>query len=379
MAPPASSTRRPNNASILAIFAITAIVGAWFMRIAPVLNDVPVGFANIAETGALPNGVRIKKHFTGVKLLDDVLSILVAAFIYGPTGWDEAFYWQQLHFLGQIPGLIAIMNVEACRERNRSSWLKYTAVYAFLYQNVGACTIVPIWWFLYHRLSANKAYFSQGRTVPLPYARLILPATIILYVLPTIVMFLPSSDTNNVQNRIAFWQVTPILVNIPLWVASPFVSSASTSKTPKARNADLPHLKVLYGVFFITSVAIHWYTIYGISVSENPKVTYASVWVPSTYKWKNDLSSGVLYLFQCDWVITGLVHMIPAFIAVCDVQRVINGSITGEQFIEAGMAALSLTWLAGPGAALTAVWYWRELKMALIEARASAGTVKKSL
>lgn len=375
----ASSAHRPNNATVLAIFAVFAVLGAWFMRIAPILNDVPIGFANIAETGILPNGMRIKNKFTGLKPLDDGLSFLVAAFIYGPTGWNEAFYWQQLHFLGQLPGLIAIMNVEACRERNQSSWLKYTAVYAVLYQNIGACFIIPIWWILYHRLSGNKSYFSKSRAVPLPYARLILPATIALYVFPTIAMFWPGKDLNTAQNIIAFWQVSPILVNVPLWIASPFVSSASTSTTSKTKSADLPYLKTIYGVFFITSVAVHWYTIYRISVSENPAVTYTSVWVPSTSDWKKDLDSGLLYIFQCDWFIVGLVHIIPAFIAVCDVHRLLHGTVTGGQTIKAGIVALFLTLVAGPGAALTAVWYWREEKLALIEVSLGAGAMKKGL
>ena len=94
------------------------------MRISLVLNDLPLDFNKIIETGILPNGMRIKKHFTGVVPLDEGLSFLVAAFLYGPTAWNEAFYWQQLHFLVQITTLIAVMNVEACRERNRGSWLK---------------------------------------------------------------------------------------------------------------------------------------------------------------------------------------------------------------------------------------------------------------
>lgn len=94
------------------------------MRLAPMLNGVPVGFLEIVEAGVLPNGLRIKKHFTGLKALDEGLAFLVTAFIHGPTRWDERFYWQQVHFLGQIATIIAVMNVEACRERHRSSWLK---------------------------------------------------------------------------------------------------------------------------------------------------------------------------------------------------------------------------------------------------------------
>lgn len=94
------------------------------MRIVIILNDVPVAFSNVIEAGVLPNGTRFKKYYTGIGPLDEMLSFLVAAFLYGPTGWNEAFYWQQLHFLGQIAPIIAIMNVEACREKHQSSWLK---------------------------------------------------------------------------------------------------------------------------------------------------------------------------------------------------------------------------------------------------------------
>jgi hypothetical protein len=68
--------------------------------------------------------VLLKKHYTGFRILDEGLSFLVAAFLYGPTQWNEPFYWQQLHFLLQLTAVIAVNNVEACRERNQSSWLK---------------------------------------------------------------------------------------------------------------------------------------------------------------------------------------------------------------------------------------------------------------
>ena len=124
MASPAAANHRPNNFAVLFVFGVLALVGAWFMRIAPAINDVPLGFADMIASGALPNGVRFKTHYTGIGPLDTGLSFLVAAFLYGPTRWNGAFYWQQLHFLCQITPIIAIMNVEACRERNQSSLLK---------------------------------------------------------------------------------------------------------------------------------------------------------------------------------------------------------------------------------------------------------------
>lgn len=192
-------------------------------------------------------------------------------------------------------------------------------------------------------------------------------------------MLLPKHDLITLQNIIAFWQLTPILVNIPLWIASPFVSSAPTTKTSTKRTADIPHLKFLYGVLFLASIAVHWYTIYGIVVSEDPTVTFASVWVPSTNKWKDSFSSGLLFLFQIDWVITSVACLIATLVAVCDVQRLIHGSVFVGELAIAGVMILSLTLLAGPGAALTAVWYWREDKIALIEERLGASGAKKAL
>lgn len=94
------------------------------MRISVIINDAPVGFNDILASGVHPNGVTIVKHYTGLKPVDEVIALLVSAFMPGAAGWNEAFYWQQFHFLVQISAIIAVLNVEACRERNQGSWLK---------------------------------------------------------------------------------------------------------------------------------------------------------------------------------------------------------------------------------------------------------------
>jgi hypothetical protein len=118
------SGARPYNTLLLSTFAVLSVAGLWFMRILIVLNNAPIGFADVSAAGAHPNGTPVKKNFTGLKYLDEGLCLLVTAFMPGAAGWNEAFYWQQFHFLFQIMPLIAIMNVEACRERNQGSVLK---------------------------------------------------------------------------------------------------------------------------------------------------------------------------------------------------------------------------------------------------------------
>jgi hypothetical protein len=184
-------------------------------------------------------------------------------------------------------------------------------------------------------------------------------------------MFTPGSSLDTLQAIIAFWQFGPIFANIPLWFASYFPSSNSTSY--KSKTADLRHLKVLYVFVFALCVAVHWYTIYGISTSTNPDVTYAKVFIPSTYTWAKSLDWGLLYIFQWDWILWGLCCVIPAWVAVCDVQRVTKGQATVENMLE---GFIMVTTGGGPGAALAAVWYWREEKLAAFEGGAGVKKVR---
>ncbi|CAN9393892.1 unnamed protein product [Alternaria alternata] len=365
MATSAARVGRPNNNALLAVMAVLAGIGLYTMRITTAQNEVPVGFLDVAASGTLPNGVSLKKHYTGIRILDEGLSFLVAAFLYGPTGWSETFYWQQLHFLLQITPLLAVHGVEACRERNQGSWVKYISLWAFIYQNVGGACIVTLWWLAFHRISSPKSYFQTGRTVPLPYARAILPGILLFYVVPTIALFIPGLDSDMLQNLLAFWQFTPIFANIPLWFIS--LSGSSTIVTAKNKSADVRSLKVLYAFAFVVSVATHWITIRGISLSDNPDVTYARVFIPSTYTWKKGMEWGLLFIFQWDWLIIGSMYIIPSWVAICDVQRVKNGEATLENIFESFLVIAAVTAMGGPGATLAAVWFWREGKMAEIE------------
>ena len=188
--------------------------------------------------------------------------------------------------------------------------------------------------------------------------------------MPTIALFIPGLDTDMLQNLLAFWQFTPIFANIPLWFVS--LSGSSTVITAKNKSADVRSLKVLYAFAFVVSVATHWIAIRGISLSDNPDVTYARVFIPSTYTWKRGMEWGLLFIFQWDWLIIGSMYIIPSWVAICDVQRVKNGEATLENIFESFLVIAAVTAMGGPGATLAAVWFWREGKMAEIESASGA-------
>jgi hypothetical protein len=203
---------------------------------------------------------------------------------------------------------------------------------------------------------------------------------ILIYLIPTIGIFIPGQPIALLQAILAFWQLTPIFVNIPLWVVSPYVSSKPA--TGKAKTADIPHLKILYNVLFAISIISHWLSIYKIASSENPNVSFVRVFLPSTTRWLTSMDEGLHWIFQCDWIIIGLVSMISALVAIYDVQRMvpdIDDDPAGDKIFKGVYMTVALTVLGGPSAALAGVWGWREEQMAVLEERAEKRSAKKGI
>jgi hypothetical protein len=249
-----------------------------------------------------------------------------------------------------------------------------------VYQNVGGAIIIPIWMLLLHRLSGRNTYYQSGRALPLPYARLILPSIILLYLIPTIAIFIPGQSIITLQSVLAFWQLTPVFVNVPLWFASPSVSAAPA--TGKAKTADVKYLKVLYNTILVISIISHSITVYKIAASENPDVTFARVFLPSAAHWLTSMDNGLLWIFQCDWLLVALCNAIPALVAIYDIQRLvpdIDDDPAHDKIFKGIYVTVALVVLGGPAAALAGVWGWREDQLAVLEERAEKEEGKKML
>lgn len=109
---------RPYNALYVLIFAVASAVAAWLMRIETGMKGIPVNFVEQVEARTYPTGMPMRTRYTGIEAVDSALLFLVAAFVAGPLGWDNGVRLQQLHFLVQFFGVIAVWNIEACRQRH---------------------------------------------------------------------------------------------------------------------------------------------------------------------------------------------------------------------------------------------------------------------
>lgn len=101
------------------LFALISGLAAWFMHVQPSQLGIPKDFDSAVASAKLPNGVNIKTEYTGIVVVDKVLTFLVTAFIYGSAGWDRTFQLHQIYFLVTILPVLAVWNAEALRSRNK--------------------------------------------------------------------------------------------------------------------------------------------------------------------------------------------------------------------------------------------------------------------
>src|SRR3954451_17944183 len=108
--------------------------------------------------------------------------------------------------------------------------------------------------------SSRKEYWSPAaRHIPVAYAKALLPALVLGYLIPTIAVYIPFSDPNMylTQGLVALWQPTPFFVNLLLFVFTSFSGkSASESKSVNKR-AETMYLNRISLTLFAVSAITH--------------------------------------------------------------------------------------------------------------------------
>ncbi|KAI0833112.1 hypothetical protein F5Y06DRAFT_182414 [Hypoxylon sp. FL0890] len=364
-APVIPSSRRPFNALFLLGFLGLAAVSAWLMRIETVLNDVPVNFQPVVESAAFENGTPLETRYTGIKAVDETVKFLVAAFLAGTAGWDAGAKAQQTYFIMNWFAVVCFWSVEACRRRNTGRLISFVALFSLLYQVIGGAIIAPLYYAAYVYASAGDAYYFQGREVPSSYARALLPATVLGYLVPTVALYyVPLSDVKTVQYLTAFWQPSPIYVSVLLLLFS-FLAPSSSPSTG-AKNGDVKHLKRVYLIAGLVSAVAHVSTLYSCLTSDNPQLSLSYVFLPNRALWKDSMTLGLHYIFQIDFWCAFGAALFWCWIVVYDILRILGKPGVGD-LVKTVLGIGFVTILAGPGTTIAMVCDWREDRLVMIE------------
>ncbi|KAH8703854.1 FAD-binding domain-containing protein [Talaromyces proteolyticus] len=309
-------------------------------------------------------GFTLKRKYIGIKPIDDYLVFLAAAYMPGLKNWDPNFGTLQMYFLGMLVQPIAVWSVEAFRKRNMLTPVSVITIWLTLVQWAGIGIYMPIYYAIYTLISEPETYWwPLNREVRPEFATSLTWAVNIGYTLPTVLMFIPWGDPDVLQNFEALWQVSPMLVPTFCIILGYYYkkthSIPKTARTAKQTFPDLPHLKKLYIVTGVLGLLLHVYSVAKIVLS--PNLTLASVFWPDFRGQAKPLGEGLRALFLTDFWGFYIATYGWLCMAVWDLKRV--GRTTVNVWKASALIALG-NFIIGPGATMSAVWYWRESALA---------------
>lgn len=223
------------------------------------------------------------------------------------------------------------------------------SVWGFFAQSFGAGCVFPIYFLLHlgQPLPTNLANSS----LPVSYARTLIPSSLIGGLLPAILALAPLSRSDDTHQIIlAAWQCYPMAISlINKTLASTCTVKADRRTSP---SRDLPYLRAAYIFAFLLSFGGHVYSWSSFLLcSKDLPSSFSEIYLPSPSA-VTDLKSAAMLFLQYDWICIASSALLWGIFSVAP-------------FVKSGMISLVVMFLAGfvfvgPGAVVSLAFFWRE-------------------
>lgn len=227
-----------------------------------------------------------------------------------------------------------------------------------------------LWYALYTVFSNGPGYWwPTSRKVQVQHAKAIIPAVIVGYVIPFLLMMWPWKDQTTSQYTTALWQPSPIYVQILVTVFGYFASEDSQgyavedATKPPADVGELKRAYVFGGVF---SAFLHLGTVITLWSSNNPALGFSDVFLPNAGLTGNPVFAGFQNVWLPDFWSFFIASVIWCCCAMYDLKRV------GRAVLDVGQTSALLilgSVVLGPGTVMAVTWHYRESAMARTQFR----------
>ncbi|KAI8711080.1 hypothetical protein NCS52_01483400 [Fusarium sp. LHS14.1] len=254
--------------------------------------------------------------------------------------------------------------IEGSRNGNSLNPLSWTRAYSLIYTISGPTSVLPLF-------CLSSVLFSTRSTTSRPVdstvAQSIIPAVALGYILPTIAALLPISDTGIKGHVINAWRAFPLLcVVFTKGLSTVRAKQNKTSAHQDAqdkpdkpldfasepelefyKNNDIAPLKMAYGTTFTLCVAIPVATKLASTAAEHVFGRWAESGLSQILPLTVNIAfisagSGLVYSLYTAWELRSL------------------GYVGTREAVVGGLFSLATLSLAGPGALIAGISYWRE-------------------
>ncbi|KAH8592118.1 hypothetical protein B0O99DRAFT_549387 [Bisporella sp. PMI_857] len=260
---------------------------------------------------------------------------------------------QIIEFMGDMAPLQIIWTIESMRRGNVLTFAALSTIFSIAGQLKGFGYAAPTYYFLHYIQSSLDKYAApDNRLVPTKYAKTVVAAVGVGYVLPSIYHFLGLS-TKAHQYINGIWQLFPIWTAIFHRFFASFVSDTTFHDRIENPRADMPYLRQAYAFGAAVSGVAHlylWITATGDTRYLLPGIgTYQNILRPAT--------PGFRLLMRNNELITLSSGLIWLLLHFRDLKKSRRLKATWAKVI--GILASTIM-LIGPGAAMAVGWAWRE-------------------
>ncbi|RKL28325.1 hypothetical protein BFJ72_g12556 [Fusarium proliferatum] len=259
--------------------------------------------------------------------------------------------------LASLTSVLSSWLIEGSRRGNSLNPLSWTTVYSLIYSLIGPSSALPLF-------CLSSVLFSTKSTVHRPVdpkvAKSIVPGVLLGYVVPTVAALLPIRDAKLRHYVGAVWQAYPLLCAVftrglaavrtkmtnggqpeaETKVEERPINYAPPSELQMYTNEDVAPLEVSHGCSLALCLAAPFLA---KSVSTDGTLSAISQVVPfGTNAGVISAASGLAYSLYAVWELRSL------------------GFVQTKQAVLGGLACVGALGLAGPGAMIAGIDYWRE-------------------
>lgn len=213
---------------------------------------------------------------------------------------------------------------------------------------------MPIYFYLHYLATPPRNYAAtDSRLTNIAYARTLLPALTISYLIPFAAMFF-YPDLSTRQFIHAVWQFFPITLSIIHRILSYLV--VDTTKHDRIHNptADIPSLRTTYLVTGLTSASVYLY-LWTLSPYPLREVFFSALSNPGQVV--KSIAPAAARFLRYDHMSTLGAGLYWTGLQLWDLKRARKTKMRWFKFLG---SIVVTTVLLGPGAATAGFWYWRE-------------------
>ena len=186
------------------------------------------------------------------------------------------------------------------------------------------------------------------------FAKTLLPAVTIGYLLPTIAMYWPSSSLHTRQGFNFVWQFFPLWTTLLSGLFARLVKDTTDTDKVNHVTADLPYLRTTYAFVGAVSAAAYLY-VYSVSPVSLFDIFLSNVRDPSAPI--GGLTEGMGRFLKYDYLFASASGVLWIMLCFGDLRK--DGRLRAGWMKILGVMVM-VTVCCGPGTMMAVMWAWRE-------------------